>query len=120
MFFYFEMGQKVRLVRTTKGGHSKGRIGIVTAMYDKEFTPGQYPTSDYRVTFGPKQEGNNNQCYCMQSDLEAVETIKAYAFVKNKKTGTAEKGDYSWKSSEKAMKGFRRAPEFDIEKEIGV
>ncbi len=98
-----------------------GKVGVVTAMYDKDFTPGQYPTSDYRVTFGEKQQGNNNQAYVSQSDLSEVETIKAYCFVKKlSKTRPTVDGDYIWKSSEKSVKGFIRAMEFDIEKEIEI
>lgn len=110
--FKFTMGQKVKLKVTTKGGHSKGKIGVITAIYDVNFTPGQYPTSDYRVTFGPKEHGNNNQAYVMESELEPVQTVKAFCFrKKSDKT-------YMWKSSQANKAGYERFAEFDIEKEI--
>lgn len=109
--FKFTMGQKVKL-KKDKNRLNKGTVGIVTALYDTSFTPGQYNQSDYRVTVGSKQNGNDNQAYVMESEIEPVQTVTAFCFrKKSDKT-------YIWKSSQANKAGYERFAEFDIEKEI--
>ncbi len=113
--FKFSMGQKVKLIGcgNDRSDKHKGKIGIVSAIYDREKTPGHYPLSDYRVTVGcGKQVDNSNTIYCSEKALAPVLTIKAFCFRSNKAK------EYMWKNSTAKKPGYFRMEEFDIEKEM--
>lgn len=108
------MGQRVKLVGCGNANSNHvGKIGRVTAIYDRESTPGYYPMSDYRVTLKDgKHFDNSNTVYCSEASLMPVLTIKAFCFRNNKTK------EYIWKNASTRKPGHTRMEEFDIEKEM--
>lgn len=104
--FKFKIYDRVKIEKVKGDRHNvhAGKTGVVSAVYDPDLTPSNYPKCEYRIFI------NGTTTYCVESDLTPIKIIQSFCFKKGQ--------EYHWFSDNKKRPGYVRVSGMDHEFEV--